>query len=228
MKISLLILLIVLFCFSTLDAQNKNQPTEFQSWNEIRLIKPLLKRKNSKGKTIEKITATFTGNLRIGRKSFDLLDNRIGASFEFRINNSVSALTGVLYREDETIKNRKRFETRFDLGVNLAKDWHGLSFRNREMYEHRFRNSRNDLNLYRNRIQISYSLKYKEKEIFSPYISEEGYFDIKSRQWIQNEFFIGISRKISRMTTIEVSYLHNDAQPYNVDGVNIGWRIKLK
>ncbi len=230
MKKSLLFLsLFGLFLLSkTSLSQTPPLEATFQSWNEVQLILPLSQGKDSKGKSFDKVTATFGGVLRIGRKNFDFIDNRISLALDFRVNKYFSFMTSVLYRKDELTRDRRNYETRLDFGFVASKTWKNISFKNRNLYEHRFRNSRADTNLYRNRLQISYPIKYKEKELFSPFISEEGYFDLKTKNWTQNEFFAGISRKITPKITLELAYIRNDSSPVNVNGFSTSLKIRLR
>ena len=63
MKFFLFTLPFIIFLFSgNLSAQRLD--TKFQSWNEIQVTLPLKKAKDSKGKSYDKVTAVFTGNLR--------------------------------------------------------------------------------------------------------------------------------------------------------------------
>ena len=96
------------------------------------------------------------------------------------------------------------------------------------MYEHRFRNSRNDINLYRNRIIVSYPIFHKDKEIFAPFISEEGEFDLKAKRWTKNEFFAGITRKLTPKISLDLAYSRNDSSPTNVNGFSTSLKIKLR
>jgi hypothetical protein len=229
MKFRLFPFLLSLFVLSGVNyAQTQPLPSGFQSWNEVQLVLPLKRTRDSAGKGIDKITATFVGNLRIGRNNLDFLDNRVGATVDFRINKFVSLLTGVLYRKDETTINRQRYETRLTTGVVFSKSFRGFSFRNRNMFEYRLRNSRNDTNLYRNRIQVSYPLKIKNKEIFAPFISEEGYLDLNSHKWVQNEFYAGITRRLNPRTTIDFAYIRSDTQPVNVNGLSVSLKMRLR
>jgi hypothetical protein len=217
-----------LLLFSQTSFSQTSLPSEFQSWNEVQLILPLVRGKDARKKTIDKLTATFTGNLRIGRKNLDFLDNRISATLDFRVNKYFGLMTSILYRKDELIKNRRSYETRLDVGFVVSKTWKNFTFKNRNMFEHRFRNSRVDANLYRNRIIVSYPIRIREKEIFSPFISEEGYFELKLKKWVQNEFFAGISRKLSPKITLDLAYIRNDALPVNVNGFATSLKIKLR
>ena len=225
----LLVILPIIFLFSTAAfSQPSPLPSQFQSWKEVQLIVPFVRSKDPKGKTVDKITATFTGTLRIGRSNLDFLDNRVGATIDFRVNRYLSLFTAALYRKDETVVNVRRYETRLDVGATFSKTWRNFSFRDRNTFEHRFRNGRSDLNLYRQRIQVSYPIKYKEKEIFSPFISEEGYYDLGLKTWVQNEFYAGITRRINQKTSIDIAYLRNDSRPVNVNGISLNLRIRLR
>lgn len=223
-----------IFCLVTFGGLNaafsqtaQSKPV-LQSWNEVQLILPLVRAADEKGKSIDKMTATFIGVMRIGRRNFDFLDKRAGLTLDFRVNKCLSLSTGGLYREDELIKNTRRFETRLNFGATLSKTWRDFSFRDRNMFEHRFRSGRIDANLYRQRFQTSHPLKHKNKLFFSPFISEEGYYDLKAGKWLQNEFFAGITRSINRKTSIDISYIRFDGKPIDVNGLSLSFKIKLR
>ncbi len=224
----LIITPIIFLCSIAGFSQTAPLPSQFQSWNEVQLIVPLVRGKDAKGKSIDKVTATFNGIIRIGRSNLDFLDNRAGAAIDFRVNRYFSLLTGILYRKDETVVNVRRYETRFDGGAVFSETWHNFTFRDRNMFEHRFRSGRIDTNVYRQRIQVSYPLKHNKKELFAPFISEEGYFDLQSKTWIQNEFYVDISRRLNRKTAIDIAYIRSDTRPVNVNGISLNLKIKLR
>ena len=209
-------------------SQTAPLPSKFQSWNEVQLIVPLVRSKDAKGKSIDRLTATFNGTLRIGRKNLDFLDNRAGVAIDWRINRYFSILTGGSYRRDELVVNVRRFETRFNTGVNFSETWRKISFRDRNLYEHRFRNGRADLDVYRQRIQASYSFKRGGKELFAPFVSEEGFYDLHLKTWFRNEFYIGITRKLSKKTALDIAYIRNDTRPVNVNGISLNLKIRLR
>ncbi|MBX7053772.1 MAG: hypothetical protein K1X36_02370, partial [Pyrinomonadaceae bacterium] len=100
MKIRLLLILSLLtVCAVAGSAQSL--PSEFESWNEIQLIVPLVRDKDSKGKTFDRLTATFSGISRIGRNPVKPLDSRIAAVLDYRVNKYLSLMGAVLYRRDE-------------------------------------------------------------------------------------------------------------------------------
>lgn len=219
---------VILSCTIHVFSQSAPLPSQFQSWNEVQLIVPIARAKDAKGKTIDKVTATFSGILRIGRSNLDFLDNRLSATVDYRVNRYLSLLSSVMYRKDEITVNQRRFETRLDAGAMLSKTWSKFSFHDRNFFEHRFRNGRADLNLYRQRIQVSRPVTFNKKELFVPFISEEGYYDLQSKSWIQNEFFAGITRRLNQKTSIDIAYVRNDSRPINVNGISLNLRIRLR
>lgn len=223
-----LILSVILFGSTLARSQTVQANPAFQSWNEVQLILPLMTGKDARAKSFDRLTLTLNGIMRFGRKPVEAIDDRAGATFDHRINKYLFLTTGVLYRKDELVIDRRRYETRFDAGATLAKTWRGFVFRDRNLYEHRFRNSRADLDLYRQKIQVSYPVKRGDRELFAPFISEEGYYDLRLHGWIQNEFFAGVSRKISPKTSIDVSYIRADGTPVDVNGISFSLRIRLK
>ncbi|MBX7055663.1 MAG: DUF2490 domain-containing protein, partial [Pyrinomonadaceae bacterium] len=165
---------------------------------------------------------------RIGRNPVKPLDSRIAAVLDYRVNKYLSLMGAVLYRRDELTPRVDRYETRLDLGFVLTKTWGNFTFRDRNVIEHRFRNSRKDINVYRNRGQISYSIKRKGKELFAPFVANEGYYDITNKVWSQNEFHAGISRRLSKRTVLDVAYTRNDSRPFNANALNLTLKIKLR
>lgn len=227
MKCFSTIIILLFGCLTACFAQTSPHPG-FQSWNEIQLIVPLVRKKDAQGKNIDKVTAVFSGIARFGRSNYELVDNRYGVTVDFRLNKYVSSFGGTLYRRDELTDNAIRYETRLLGGAVISGFWRKFVFRDRNMFEHRVRNSRNDTNLYRQRIQISRPLKYKERELFSPFISEECYYEFTSGRWVQNEFYAGITRRLNAKTSLDIAYVRNDSRPTNVNGLSMNLRIRVR
>lgn len=221
-------LIIIFLCAGFVRAQTAALPSEFQSWNEVQFIVPLTRGKDAKGKKIDKLTATFIGTTRIGRRPVDFLDNRAGAIVDYRLSRYLSVFAAGLYREDEIVKNARRYESRIDAGATVSQFWRGFAFRDRSEYEHRFRNNRADLNLYRNRIVVNHPIRLNKKEIFTPFVSEEGFYDLQAKRWVRNEFYAGVTRRLNRRTTIDIAYIRLDTSPTNVNGLSLNLKIKLR
>ena len=224
----LLFISTILFCLTAAFSQTAPLPSKFQSWNEVQLILPLLKGRDVKGKSIDKATVTFNGIVRIGRSNLNLLDRRSDVALDYRFNRYIALLTSVLYRRDTLVRNVPRYETRFDFGAVFSKSWSKFTFRDRNLFEHRLRSGRADINVYRQRIQVGHPINFRKKEIFSPFISEEGNLDLKTRKWILNDFFVGITRRLNSRTSIDIAYIRSDLRPVNVNGLSLSLKIRLR
>lgn len=224
----LLVLFVICLCAAAVFAQTAHLPSRFQEWNEIQLIAPLTHGKDAKGKKIDKLTATFSGIVRLGRSSVDYVDNRASVTFDYRFSKYFSLATGVLYRREEAVKGAPHYETRLSIAAIFSKTFAKFTFRDRNQFEHRLRNNRNDINVYRQRIQISHPLTYHKKEWITPFISEEGYYDLTGKSWVLNEFYAGVTRKFNKRTAIDFGYIRNDTRPTNVNGVFVTLKVRLR
>ncbi len=219
----LVILLAVLA--GSVSAFSQDRPSVFQSWNEVQLIVPVV-RSEEAGKTVNKLTAVFNGIARIGRG--ELVDGRMGAELDFRVNKYVTLVGSALYRGDEAVENVKHCETRLAAGATFSVMIEKFSIRDRNLFEHRVRNSRNDINVYRNRLQISHPVTHNGKTIFSPFLSEEIFYDMSVHRINNNELFLGITRQLTKRTALDVAYIRNDTAPANVNGLSLALKITLR
>src|SRR4030095_12403477 len=144
------------------------------------------------------------------------------------INKHFSMYACLLYRRDEIVKYNPHIEKRLDIGPTFSTTWKKFTIRDRNMYEHRYRNGRVDTDFYRQRFQISRPFTHKGKTLFSPYLSEEVYFEIHARQWVQSEFYAGISRRLNNYSVLEIAYIRNDVKPVNNNGLSLTLRVKVR
>jgi hypothetical protein len=203
--------------------------SEFQEWNEIQVIYPLLQGKDKKGKTIDRITATFSGIFRFGQKDLGaFVDNRAGLTLDFRANKFTHLYGAYQYRSDESLPGPRGYEQRVSAALGLEKPWQKFTFKERNMYEHAFRVNRAPTNRYRQRFQVSYSITKNKKELFAPYISEEGYWDLDVHNWARNEFYAGITKKFTKHFSADFFYIRLDTLPVNANGIGTTLKFKLK
>jgi len=206
-------------------AFSQDRPSVFQSWNEVQLIVPLVRTEIASGEKLNKVTAVFSGIGRFGRGQ--LVDGRIGAELDFRVNKYLTLVTGALYRGDEVVENVKHGETRLAAGATVSLKLGKFSIRDRNLIEHRVRNDRNDITVWRHRLQISYPITHNGKTLFSPFLSEELFYDTSARRFNNNELFLGITRQLTRQTALDIAYIRNDTAPANVNGVSLTLKITL-
>lgn len=229
MKPVLLLFLILIGGFSAYAQSPSSTRTEFQEWNEVQLIYPIKQGKDKKGKTFDRVTATFSGIFRFGQNNLsEVVDSRAGLTLDFRVNKFVHAYAGYQYRSDEALPHARGYEQRLSFALGLEKTWKNFTFKERNMYEHSFRVHRTDSNRYRQRFQVSYSIRKKDKELFAPYVSEEGYWDLDAHSWVRNEFYAGITKKFTKKVSADFYYIKLDILPVNAHGIGTTLKIRLK
>ena len=204
----------------------QDRPSVFQSWNELQLIAPLVRSTDAEGNTVNKITAIYSTIGRFGRD--DVTDARAGIELNFRANNYLTFVAGALYRGDEVVENVRQYETRLDVGATFSATWKLVSFRDRNLYEYRVRSGRNDISVYRNRLQISVPVKHKGKILFSPFLSEEVFYDLSANSYNSNELFLGVTRRLNSQSELDVAYIRNHTNPANVNGLSLNLKITLR
>jgi len=219
-----LVIIIILFAGSV-SAFAQDRPSVFQSWNEVQLIVPLVRGEDT-GKTVNKVTAIFNGIGRFGRGQ--LVDARLGAELNFRLNKYVTLVGSALYRGDEVVEGRRHGETRLAAGATFSALLKKFSIRDRNLIEHRVRVDRNDITLYRNRLQISHPVTHNGKTLFSPFLSEEIFYDTSIDRINNNELFLGVTRQLSKSTALDIAYIRNDTAPANVNGLSLALKITLR
>jgi len=226
----LLILSIFLFLNTCIYPQTAPPKDDFQFWSETTVLFPFIKRKNSAGKEVEKISIFLNGNLRFGRNISRPVEERIGFGFEFYANKFLTFTPTYLYRAGQPYKGRKEYEHRLRFDVSLARKWSNFSLKDRNRVEYRIRNSRSDSVRYRNKIQLSIPFRKEKKEIFTPFVATEPFYDFSEKKWTRNEFSAGISKKFNDNFTADFFYLlqnnrGNVLRTINVLGVN--FKIKI-
>ncbi|MGI8469225.1 MAG: DUF2490 domain-containing protein [Pyrinomonadaceae bacterium] len=220
----LFFLFLILFVFST---ETFAQKSDYQSWNDLQLILPLKTVKDSKNKKVDKIVLNLDGVLRLGRNVSFPVDDRVSASLDFRVNKFLKLSPGYLYQRFEQIPHQRSYATRLSFAANLEKKFDLFSLRHRSMFEYRFQNFRPNTQVYRARFQIAYSLKHKEKEIFAPFVSEERFYDFQLHKANRNEFYAGITRRLTPKVSLDLFYIRLDAKPVNANALGTNLKIRL-
>lgn len=229
MNLLKLLFLIALFN-AAVFSQTTPPESDFQFWNETQLQFPLVKKKDKSGKEIEKISFLITGTLRFGRNWTRFVDERIGFGFDFKVNKYLSLSPAYLYRAEQPYGNRKGFEHRLRFSATLENKWKKFSLKDRNLVEYRLRNSRADSVRYRNKLTLNVPVLKDKKEIFSPFVADEVYYDFHEKEWTRNELSFGITKKFTPKFSADFFYLWrrdrgNILRNINVLGVN--FKIKI-
>lgn len=204
--------------------------SDFQVWNETTLVFPVLKTKDEKGKDVDRLSLLTFGTLRLGQNRLYPVDGRVGAGFDLRLNKYFNLSPTYVYRRGEALRDRKEYEHRLRFDLTVGNKWKNFSLRDRSRVEYRIRNSRGDSVRYRNKLTFAFPVKYKDKEIFSPFVAEEWYYDFTAKEFTTNEISAGITRKLNSNTSADIFYVRrdfNNGQLRYVNGIGVNLKIRI-
>lgn len=86
----------------------------------------------------------------------------------------------------------------------------GFSFSDRNLFERRFRNSR-DSTRYRNQIRVERPLTIRGFAV-TPFVSNEVFYDFSVRAWTRNHTALGVRKTFAKRYTGDLFYQHENAQ----------------
>lgn len=230
MKNSIFLILLICCLFAKYDlAQDTENETEFNIWNDTSLTFPLIKERDKDGKEFDRLNMTVFGTLRFGRDNLRPIDERIGVGINYRINKYVSLAPDVFYRGSQPVPGNNSFETRFRMAVVLQKSWSKFSLNNRQQIEYRLRNSKKDDVRYKPRLRLNVPIKKEKKELITPFASVEPYYNITTNKWTRNEIFLGFGKKFNKNFSTDIYYLNvKDASlPKQVHGLGVGLKFRV-
>ncbi|CAN5200580.1 hypothetical protein BH20ACI1_BH20ACI1_21590 [soil metagenome] len=212
---------IILIAISVKAQSAPERDTQF--WNETTVSIPI---KN----TGDKLSVFVSGTLRFGQNIRHFVDERIGAGFEYKFNKNISYSSSYLYRAGQPFKNRKEYEHRVRFDLSLENKWKNFSLKDRNRIDYRIRHSRSDSVRYRNRIQLKIPIKKNEKEIFTPFVTDEPFYEFSVKKFTRNEFAAGISKKFSKNFSADFYYMlqnnrGNSFKYVNIVGVNLKYTV---
>ena len=202
---------------------------DFQIWNDTSITFPVKKSTDKNGKSFDRLTFSINGTLRFGRNASRPVDERIGFAFNYRLNKFISFTPDVLYRGQQPYKGSRGFETRFRFAVNLENKWKRFSLADRNQIEYRKRNSTKDSVRYKNRLRLNVPINKNKKELITPFLSDEIYYDFQAHAWTRNEFFAGFGKKFNNNFSADLFYLFvkDKGFPKTVNGIGINLKFKV-
>ena len=221
---------VTLFVVATCISQSNIPDSDFQIWNETTLVFPVVKGADRDNKQIDKLSLLIFGVVRLGQNRLRSSDIRLGTGFEYRLNRFLSVSPTYPDGRGEVDRSIRTYEHRIRFDLTVGNKGKRFSIRDRNRVEYRFRSSRSDSVRYRNRLTFVFPVKIKGKEVFSPYVHDEIYYDFTAKRFTTNEFAAGASRKLSKDVTADFFYVRRDFknQPlryWNGVGVNLKIRI---
>lgn len=230
MKLTLFFLLLIFASVSNFS-QTTAPRNDSQFWNDTQFTIPLKKEKDEKGKEFDRIALVVTTTLRLGRNWHQLVDERIGLGFDFKINKFLTLTPSYLFRAEQPFAGRNASESRYRFTATLEKKFSRFSIKNRNLVEYRdrYRGVANSTR-YRNRFTFTVPITKNKKELFSPFIQDEVYYDFSAKAWARNEISVGITKKFTNNFSADFFYLYRRDRPttlknINVVGINLKFRI---
>lgn len=209
------------------DAQTID--SDFQVWNETTLSFPVIKTTDKNGKSSDKVSLLLFGSLRLGQNRLFPVDGRIGGGFDYRVNKYVSLSPTYVYRRSAPQRNSKEYEQRIRFDATVSNSWKHFGIKDRNRVEYRLRNSNSNSFRYRNKFTFQVPVKHKGKEIFTPFIANEVFYDFSAGRFSQNEASIGFVRKFNPNTSAEFFYLRRDTHGGHIRFINaIGVNLKIR
>ena len=232
MKKLFAVLFTLLVCTGSLSAQAPAaDPLDNQFWNETQLTFPVIKKEDSKGKSIDKLSLFLIGNIRLGTNNRKHTEQRIGFGLIYRKNKHFSITPGYIYiAQQEISPRRKLYESRFRLAVNVENSWKKYAIDDRNLVEYRLRNGVSDSVRYRNRLRFTHHVRKNDKELFSPFVADEVYYDFEAKSFNRNELMLGIAKKFNDHVSADFFYMwqaNRSGLPRNMNvfGVNLKFKI---
>src|SRR5215207_7655349 len=186
-----LTLLFIVVAATAIQGQSSPPETDFQIWHETQFILPVVRGKDEKGKEFDRLSLLFIANLRLGQNRLAPVDERIGGGFDLVLNKNWNVTPTYLYIAGQPARGRREFEHRLRFEGTFNQKFKNFAIKDRNRVEYRIRHSRADSVRYRNRFTFSVPWNRNGKEVITPYIAVEPYYDFTAKQWSRNDLSPG-------------------------------------
>lgn len=226
----LLHLSILIFICSLPGLAQVPDNNDLQFWNETQVSFPVIKKKDADGKTTEKLSFFFNGNLRVGRNISRFIDERAGFGFTYRQNKYLTFTPSYIYIAQQPAAGPRLFESRLRFAVGIENRRKKFSIDDRNLVEYRLRNNAADSVRYRNKLRFVYPVKKDDKEIFAPFAANELFYDFRAKAFSRNEISLGVTRKLNPNVSADVFYLwqvNKTGSPRKVNVIGVNLKIKI-
>jgi hypothetical protein len=210
-------------------AQTVGENSDIVGWSDLTLIVPLKKR-DENGKRVDQWILNVGGVLRMGRNLKRPVDERGLLSLNYRINKNFTVGSGYLYRRFRPTEARRQYEHRLMFFLLSEKKWTNVTFRNRSLTTYLVKHSRPDTVVYRNRAQLNFPIMKKKKEVVTPFVADEPFYDFREKRWFRNDFFLGVSKQFNPKFGADLFYVRQgfnlgSLRQTNGFGISLRYRI---
>lgn len=202
-------------------AQTGSQPPrgDIQLWNDAWLIAPLKPQAD----------LVVSGTIRFGGNVSQLIDERVGVSFNIKANKFLTLTPTWLYIAQQPVgQSGSRYETRLNFAATVTVPLGKFLFSDRNQFERRLLHARDDTTRYRNRVQIERPLTWGDAK-FQPYASYEIFYDSGAHAWTRHRFIAGVNKPLDKHLTVDVYYVHQQdgfVSRGNWRAIGLLWRVR--
>ncbi len=225
----LILFLLLGLCSVPMAAQTVDDNSDIVGWSDVTFIVPLRK-KEENGKKVDQWILNLGGVFRYGRNLKRPIDERATVGLNYRINQYFTAGSGYLYRRYRPTEARVQYEHRAVFFLIAEKKWNRVAVRNRAQFVYSIRHSRPDALTYRNRVQANFPIRKREKEVVTPFIADEPFFDLKNKRWFRNDFYAGVSKQFTPKFGADFFYIRqgfNTGTLRQTNGFGASFRYRL-
>jgi hypothetical protein len=201
-------------------AQSRIPKSDNQSWNDVQITVPMLKKVDFLGQV----------TLRLGDNITQTVDQRWGVGFALKPNKYFTLTPFYFHREARPPNGPHEFEDRLTLGgfVRLPVG-RKFTLMDRNWFERRWRDPQKDAWRYRNRILLEHPFQVNKKK-FTWFVSDEVFYDWSLHVWPRNRAAAGITHPFNKHLTLELYYTRqNDSytRPGDLNIIWSAWRIRF-
>lgn len=199
------------------------------AWSDLTFVVPLTKR-DENGKRVDAWSLNLNAGFRMGRDVRRPTDERGVVTINYRFNKFLSAGTGYMYRRYRLTEGPRLYEHRLMFFLNAEKKWTNVTLRNRALTTYLIKHSRSDTVVYRNRVQLNFPIRKKEKEVISPYFADEPFYDFSLKKWFRNDIHIGVTKQFTKKFGADFFYLRqgfNTGAIRSTNGVGVSFRYRI-
>lgn len=224
-----LVLLVMMLAVAGVSAQSvPDDSDDAQFWNETTVAIPLKRKENADGSKTDTVNLNILATLRLGRGGLNPVDKRLGFGFDIRLNKAFILSPSYYFRAGEPVTGQKETEHRLRLDLATEKKFSPVSLKWRGRLEHRFRLDSSDSTRLRNKGTLKIPVKANNKELFSPFVAEEIFFEFQSGRFSSHEFTAGVSKELVDGLSAELFYIRKDNRSGDVRTINgIGLNLKI-
>lgn len=222
-------LLILLSSSLTFAQTTVDEDSDIVGWTDASLNIPLVKG-DEDGKKVDKLTATFNAGFRYGRNLKRPIDQRVGVNLTYRINKYFSVGSGYLYHRFRPNESPRQYEHRVLFYLLAEKQFKRVTLKNRALTTYLIKHSNPDTVVYRNRVQANFPIKKNNKEVVTPFIADEPFYNFRIKKWFRNDIYAGVSKQFTPKFGADFFYVHqrfNTGLPRQTNGFGISLRYKV-